>query len=79
MGLPPDASTILLSLPASTVSGMYYVPVHIALKIIKIYIHTNHSRFNPKWVSEASQILLRDAYVLPKLLSCEEYCRRDER
>jgi hypothetical protein len=41
------------------------------------YIHTNHSRFIPEGVAEASQILLRDAHVLPKLLGCVEYCRRD--
>jgi hypothetical protein len=28
-------------------------------------------------IAEASQIFLRDAHVLPKLLSVEEYCRRD--
>jgi hypothetical protein len=39
-------------------------------------IHTYHSRFIPEGVAEASQILLRDAHVLPTLLSCEEYCRR---
>jgi hypothetical protein len=40
-------------------------------------IHTYHSRFIPKGVAGASQIFLRDAHVLPKLLSYEEYCRRD--
>jgi hypothetical protein len=29
-------------------------------------------------IAEASQILLRDAHVLQKLLSCEKYCRRDK-
>jgi hypothetical protein len=33
------------------------------------YIHTYHLRFIPEWVAEASQILLCDAYVLPKLFS----------
>jgi hypothetical protein len=41
------------------------------------YIHTYHSRFIPEGVAEASQILLRDAHVLQKLLSNEEYYRRD--
>jgi hypothetical protein len=40
------------------------------------YIHKYHSRFIPEEVAQASQILLRDAHVLPKLLSYEEYCRR---
>jgi hypothetical protein len=39
-----------------------------------IYIHTYHPRLIPKGVAEAFQILLRDAHVFPKLLSCEEYC-----
>jgi hypothetical protein len=30
----------------------------------------------PEGVSEAYQIFLRDAHVLPKLFSLEEYCRR---
>jgi hypothetical protein len=38
---------------------------------IVIYIHTYHSRFIPEGVVEAYQILLRDIYVLPKLLSYE--------
>jgi hypothetical protein len=42
-----------------------------------LLIHTYHSRFISERVAEASQILLRDAHVLPKILSCEEYCRRD--
>jgi hypothetical protein len=40
-------------------------------------IHTYHSRFIPKEVAEASQIFLRDAHVLPKLLSYEGYCSRN--
>jgi hypothetical protein len=32
---------------------------------------------NPRRIAEASQIFLRDIHVLPKLLSNEEYCRRD--
>jgi hypothetical protein len=31
----------------------------------------------PQGVAEASQILLRDAHVTPKLFSYEKYCRRD--
>jgi hypothetical protein len=38
---------------------------------VHTYIHTYHSRFLPKGVADASQIFLRDAYVLPKLF--EEY------
>jgi hypothetical protein len=41
------------------------------------YIHTYHSRFITERIAEVSQIFLRDAHVLPKLLSYEEYCRRD--
>jgi hypothetical protein len=38
-------------------------------------MHIYHSLFIPEGVAEASQIFLRDAHVLPKLLSYEEYCR----
>jgi hypothetical protein len=41
------------------------------------YIHTYRSRFIPERLAEASQIFLRDAHVLPKLLSYEEYCSLD--
>jgi hypothetical protein len=43
-----------------------------------LYIHTYipHTLY-PEGVAEASQIFLRGAYVLPKLLSYEEYCRYD--
>jgi hypothetical protein len=41
------------------------------------YIHTYHSRFIPEGVAETSQIFLRDAHVLPTLVSYEEHCRRD--
>jgi hypothetical protein len=34
-------------------------------------------RIIPEEVAEASQILFRDAHVLPKLFSYELYCRRD--
>jgi hypothetical protein len=33
------------------------------------YIHKHHSRLVPEGVSEASQLFLRDAHVLPKWLS----------
>jgi hypothetical protein len=33
-----------------------------------IYIHTYHARFIPEGFAEASQIFLRDAHVLPKLV-----------
>jgi hypothetical protein len=39
-------------------------------------MHKYHSRFFLKGVAEASQMSLRDAYVLPILLSYEEYCTR---
>jgi hypothetical protein len=35
------------------------------------YMHTYHSRFILEGVAEASQIFLREAHVLPKLLSYE--------
>jgi hypothetical protein len=41
-------------------------------------LNTYHSRFIPKGVAEASQIFLRDTHVLPKLVSYEEHCRRDD-
>jgi hypothetical protein len=37
-----------------------------------VHIHTYHSRFIPERVAEASQIFLRDAHVLSKLVSYEE-------
>jgi hypothetical protein len=39
--------------------------------------HTYRSHFIPERVAEASQIFLRGTHVLPKLVSYEEYCRRD--
>jgi muramidase (phage lysozyme) len=42
-----------------------------------IHTYTYHSRFIPEGVAEVSQIFLRDTYVLPKLVSYEEHCRRD--
>jgi hypothetical protein len=46
------------------------------LELSKLYIHTYRSRFIPEGAAEASQIFLRDAHVLPKLLTYEEYFRR---
>jgi hypothetical protein len=45
--------------------------VHTFHKII--YMHTYHSRFIPEGVSDASQIFLQDAHVLPKLFNNEQY------
>jgi hypothetical protein len=42
------------------------------------YIHTYYLRYIPEGVAEASQIFIRDAHVLPKLLSYEEYWRLDK-
>jgi hypothetical protein len=42
-----------------------------------IIIHTYHSRFIPEGLAEASQMFFRDAHILTKLLSYEEYYRRD--
>jgi hypothetical protein len=39
--------------------------------------HWCHTLFIPEEVAEISQIFLRDTHVLPKLVSCEEHCRRD--
>jgi hypothetical protein len=44
------------------------------LTYIHTYIHTYHSRFIPEGIAE---VFLRDTYVLPKLVSYEEHCRRD--
>jgi hypothetical protein len=40
-------------------------------------IHTYHSRFISEGVAQVSRIFLPDAHVLLKLLSYEEYYRRD--
>jgi hypothetical protein len=50
-------------------------PPIVILTTISFYIHirTYHSRLIPEGVAEASQIFLRDAHVLPKLLSYKEY------
>jgi hypothetical protein len=50
---------------------------NMKLKLFTSYIHTYHSRFIPEGVAEVTQIFLRDTYVLPKLVSYEEHCRRD--
>jgi hypothetical protein len=58
---------------------LYFDCTHVPSKVS----HTNHSRFIPEGVAEASiflysiEIFLHDAYVLPKLLSYEEYCSRN--
>jgi hypothetical protein len=39
-------------------------------------IHTYHSRFIPEGAAETCQIFFRDAHVLPKLLSYDEFPRR---
>jgi hypothetical protein len=62
----------------STVSVYIHTYIHTYIQTYKhTNIHTYHSRFIPERVAEASQIFLRDAHVLPKLLSYKEYCRRD--
>jgi hypothetical protein len=38
---------------------------------LRVCLHTYHLRFIPEGVADASQILFRDARVLPKLLSYE--------
>jgi hypothetical protein len=45
--------------------------------LVRLYIHTYHSRFIPEGVAEISQIFLRDTHVLPRLVSYEEHCKRD--
>jgi hypothetical protein len=47
------------------------------IEILCFRLIVHHSRFTPKGIAEVSPIFLRDTHVLPKLLSCEEYCRRD--
>jgi hypothetical protein len=44
--------------------------------IYRIFIFL-HSRFILEGVADVSQIFLRDAHVLPKLLSYEEHYGRD--
>jgi hypothetical protein len=44
---------------------------------INTYIHTYRSSFIPEGIAVASQLFLQDVHVLQKLLSNEEYCRRD--
>jgi hypothetical protein len=62
------------------------IPVHTLLqnkrkKMVKIGFISEtipyHSRLTPEGIAEASQIFLRDPYVLPKLFNYKEYCRRD--
>jgi hypothetical protein len=56
------------------VSFLYLVSKHTKQNT---NLYTYHFRSIPEGVAEASQILLQDAHVLPKLLSYEELCRRD--
>jgi hypothetical protein len=44
---------------------------------IHTYIVTYHSRFIPEGIAETSRIFLPGTYVLPKLLSYEEYCKHN--
>jgi hypothetical protein len=45
-------------------SYCYYLLSAIAYEFVYENLHTYHSRFTPKGVAEASQIFIRDAYVL---------------
>jgi hypothetical protein len=80
-----DSDTLLLSislielyfilLSMNNLHDKSYKSVFLICKLFKIkIIHTYHSRFIPEEVAEAFQKFLRDAHVLPKLLSYEEYC-----
>jgi hypothetical protein len=60
---------------AQVFCGIFYVYTR---SLLHTYINTYHSRFILEGVAEASQIFLRDAHVLPKLVSYEIYCRRDK-
>jgi hypothetical protein len=70
-----------LFLKENSVTRFFYFSWrHIKLCIFNyknIHKHTYNSRFIPEGVAEASQIFLGCAYVLPKRLSYEEYCRCD--
>jgi hypothetical protein len=46
-------------------------------RVLIMGTYTYHSRLIPERVAEASQTLFRDAHLLLKLLSYEEYCRRN--
>jgi hypothetical protein len=51
----------------------------VCIRILHTYIQlTLTSPHIPKEGAEVSQIFLREAQVLPKLCSYEEYCRRDK-
>jgi hypothetical protein len=56
---------------------LYLFAFSVALVLLLVWCSAYHSRFIPEGVADASQIFLRDAQVLLKLLSYEEYCRRD--
>jgi hypothetical protein len=45
---------------------------------LNLYIHTYHSHFIYECVAQASRMFQPDVHVLPKLLSYEEYCRREK-
>jgi hypothetical protein len=64
------SETPLLPFRGSSVSGMY----------VCMYLFIRGDFKNKglnEGLAETSRIFLRDAHVLPKLLSYEEYCRRD--
>jgi hypothetical protein len=51
-------------------------PIAVLLQSISgVHTHTTHTI--PEGAAEASQTFLRDTHVLPKLVSYEEYCKRD--
>jgi hypothetical protein len=49
----------------------------LMVRLVCMHVNIYHSRFIPDRVAEALQIFLRDAHVLQKLLSYENYCKRD--
>jgi hypothetical protein len=62
-----------------------FVRMNMSVCIVSVWVfsmynmnlHIYHSRFIPEEVAEVSRVFLPDSYDLPKLLSYEEYCRRD--
>jgi hypothetical protein len=48
-----------------------HIEMSVLESFINLYIHTYRARFIPERVAEASQRVLRDAHVLPKLFSYE--------
>jgi hypothetical protein len=64
--------------PQGTPSGCCaYVLGPLCTESYTNLVHTYHSHFIPEGVAEAFQIFFRNAHVLPKLISYEEYCRSD--